>query len=137
MEDFVIIEDYPNYAISRRGEVKNVKTGRILKQSQVKKYLYVALHSKTIAVHKLVAITYLGHIPNGHKIVVDHINNDSLDNRVENLQLITQAQNTRKDKVNPNIYKRGNKYAIRIKRVYFGSYNTIEEAKNALLNLNI
>ncbi|KKL69843.1 hypothetical protein LCGC14_2110840, partial [marine sediment metagenome] len=37
--------------------------------------------------HKLVCIAFLNHIPNGHKLVVNHINFDKLDNRVENLEL--------------------------------------------------
>ena len=33
-----------------------------------------------------------------HKLVVDHINNDPLDNRLENLQLISHRYNLSKDK---------------------------------------
>ena len=53
-------------------------------------------------VHKLVSITFLEHVPNGYKIVVDHINNIKTDNRVNNLQLISQRNNTSKDKFRLN-----------------------------------
>ena len=49
------------------------------------------------SVHQLVAMAFLGHVPCGHKIVVDHINHDKLNNRLENLQLITNRENCSKD----------------------------------------
>lgn len=50
---------------------------------------------KSFGVHRVVAAWHMGCVPDG--MVVDHINNDSLDNRLENLQIITQAENTAKD----------------------------------------
>ena len=55
---------------------------------------------KNFLVHQLMAMAFLNHKPNGHKIIIDHINNDSTDNRLENLQIITQRENVSKDKVN-------------------------------------
>ena len=39
-------------------------------------------------------------VGNNNKLIVDHINNDKLDNTVENLQYITQRLNSSKDKKN-------------------------------------
>jgi len=49
-------------------------------------------------VHKLVAMAFLNHKPNGISgLVVDHINNIPTDNRLENLQLVSQRYNSTKD----------------------------------------
>lgn len=49
---------------------------------------------KNANIHQLVAIAFLGHVPNQHKSVVDHINHDKHDNRVENLRIVTQRENS-------------------------------------------
>lgn len=63
-------------------------------------YYMVALCSnkkcKSRTIHSLVAEAFLNHKPCGHKLVIDHINNNKLDNRIENLQIVTIRYNTRK-----------------------------------------
>ena len=72
-------------------------TGRILKQSKMNGYLVVCLRKKgtngTLLVHQLITMTFLDHKPNGMRVVCDHIDNDKLNNRLENLQIITQREN--------------------------------------------
>jgi hypothetical protein len=111
------IPDYEGlYQVSNLGRVKSlerkcaVKNGvrtvreKILKTSlnRVRKYLYVSLYTEQndikFNIHQLVAMAFLGHKPDGtQKIVVDHINNIITDNRLENLQLITNRENSTKD----------------------------------------
>jgi hypothetical protein len=63
--------------------------------------LYKDGKSRHIKNHVLVAMAFLGHKPDGtHKIVVDHIDNNPLNNHVSNLQLISQRENSSKDKKN-------------------------------------
>ena len=55
---------------------------------------------KTTKIHKLVAMAFLGHKPDGRKIVIDHINDNKTDNRVDNLQIVTQRFNSHKTQGN-------------------------------------
>ena len=55
-------------------------------------------NGKKIRVHQLVAIAFLNHKPCGHKLVVDHIDNNRLNNSLKNLQIVTNRKNLSKDK---------------------------------------
>ncbi len=75
--------------------------GRVLKHYLSKGYLRHALSingiAQTYQVHQLVAKAFLNHKPNGLNLVVDHINNIKTDNRLENLQVVTNRHNSTKD----------------------------------------
>ena len=50
--------------------------------------------AKTRYYHKLVAEAFLNHVPCGMKLVINHINFNKQDNRVENLEIVTQRKNS-------------------------------------------
>ena len=57
-------------------------------------YLKVNINGIPRTIHQLVSETFLGHKPCGYKLVVNHINFNKLDNRVANLEIVTNRQNT-------------------------------------------
>jgi hypothetical protein len=132
------------YKVSNLGNVKSlarkkVKNDRILIPFiNSNGYYSVKLTQdgvcKTHKIHQLVAIAFLGHSQCGYKKIVDHIDNNQLNNRADNLQLISQRDNSTKDKINNHskfsgVYKdrSGKKYystiKINSKSVYLGSFN--------------
>lgn len=93
-----IIENFPNYEVSSDGNVRNIKTDRILKQiNNGYGYLYVDLYNdnnhKKLKVHRLVAGAFLedsGVNPDGTPMVgrhvVNHKDHDRTNNNVNNLE---------------------------------------------------
>ena len=87
------------YYVSSTGLIKN-KVGVTLNNHQDTRGYQIAFLYKEgkrfcLKVHRLVYQAFKGDLKKGY--VIDHINNNPLDNRVENLQQITQRQNANKN----------------------------------------
>jgi hypothetical protein len=143
------------YQVSNLGRLKNIVRNKIIKLNK-RGYNYIGAtlcknaKRKDVYIHQLVAIAFLNHKPCGHKYVIDHINDDTSDNKVENLQIVTQRYNCRKTQGRySSIYKgvslckRDKKWISHIftngKKKHLGSFDcelkAYEAYQNALNNL--
>ncbi len=150
-------KDIPNYngryQVSNLGRVKSIKNGkeRILKansnEKRDRKYNKVCLYKDgkmtNNRVHTLVAKTFIDSDYISKNLVVDHINNNQLDNRLINLQLLTRRQNDTKERVSETGFtgvttktlvsgkiRYVSAISINNKRKHLGTFNTPEEASN-------
>ncbi len=141
------------YQVSNWGQVKSLKCGkeRILKQSKNSVgYLCVCLFNKRAIkcyTHQLVATAFLGHKPDGLNTVVNHIDNNALNNRVDNLELVSQRYNTSCHKTDPGVcwHNNRNKWLSQIiikrKTIYLGLYTNKQDAldiyQKAVANIHL
>lgn len=136
-----------NYEISNLGNVRNVKTKRVLKPSVSNKGYYLVALSKngkshTYTIHKLVA---------EHFLVINHKDHNKLNNSIDNLEYVTQQENIQlafkngrcdkvKQKAKQNILKASNSEKIKVNQYdingnFIKQWNYIREVQKAL-NIN-
>jgi hypothetical protein len=154
------------YEISNLGKVKRLersfydKIGRLqVKKEYILKLTVSAtgyfivnltndLRSKTYHVHQLVAMAFLNHVPNKYISIIDHIDDDKLNNIMTNLRIVSPRINTSKGTLNKTGYqgvtqvisKYNGKvyYSVKIrilkKRKYLGIFSCLQQASEVYQN---
>lgn len=105
-------------------------------------YKSITIDSKTHRLHRVIWIFMFGHIPEG--FYIDHINGNKIDNRLENLRLVTNSQNQQNRPAPKNSssgyrgvtwHKQAKKWMARIccnnQRKTIGFFDTSEDAYEA------
>lgn len=155
------IPHYENlYKASNLGRIMSLnyngtKKNKILKTYKNNTgYLAVVLYKnkkrKDFKSHQLIAITFLSHTPCKFQLVINHINFNKIDNRVDNLEIITNRENSNQKHIKSSSkytgvsWHKGNKkwcsvIVVNGKNKFLGLFDDEEEAskyyQNALLSI--
>lgn len=124
-KEWKTVPAFPNYMVSRNGEIYNKKTKKTLVGSYRNGYIRISINGKNYSLHILVYNTFVGEIPKGY--VLDHINGIRDDNRVCNLRCVTQSENMQN--AQRNGHKRQNRVAqYDLEHNFIKEYSSCTEA---------
>lgn len=112
--------------------------GKIAGNNKKTGYNSIKLNHKMYLVHRLIYIMHYDFLPK----FIDHINNNKLDNRIENLREATREQNNQNVKIrkdsssnikNVSLCKKNNKFLVRVsinkQRHHIGYFDDVELAE--------
>jgi hypothetical protein len=134
------------YQVSNLGNVKSFKRNKekllspCAGKSGYKHFIAIKQNKrKTLKVHQEVAKCFLGHVQCGYNKVVNHINFNKTDNRVENLEIVTTRENSNKkhlksssDYIGVSFVKNSSKWCSRIVfngvKINLGTFSNEKEA---------
>ena len=118
-------------------KASRVKVGTIAGTLKSHGYICVGINRNSYRAHRLIFLMHKGYLPK----TIDHINGDTLDNRIENLRAATRGQNQHNRKTNANNtsgykgvswYKKRKKWISKIKlegkAIHLGYFDNLEEA---------
>jgi len=142
VEIFKDLEGYEGYEVSNFGRVKSFKKGKeriMVPRVGITGYYILGIFGsdgkqKTIKVHQLVAMAFLGHVPCGMKLVINHKDGNKLNNHVDNIEVVTARQNSHHFRPPAGAYwhtkdkKWESAISINGKTIWLGAYKTKEEA---------
>lgn len=125
----------------RKAPRKSVNVGDEVGHDNGRGYLRVSINGKSYRVHRIVFLMHKGYYP----AVLDHIDGNSHNNRIENLRPASRSQNQHNSKLAKNntsgykgvsYNKRANKFTAIVahnnKSIFLGYYNTPEEANKVV-----
>lgn len=129
MPEWKIIKNYKNYSVSDDGNIKNNITQRILKTYIRNGYKSVTLSlnnmKKTHNIHSVVAEHFLEK-PSDGKYVVNHKDENKLNNILDNLEYVTYKENT--------LYSANPKRRINIKNFSLEHFQDIPGFNNYMIS---
>lgn len=125
------------YNPSKTMQVNGRMAGKYAGSIDKKGYVRVHLNGKQYPAHRIIWKLAYGEIPTD--LMIDHIDGDPKNNRLDNLRLCTNSQNqfnrgntSKKDRPK-GVYKARGKFKAEItinkQRIYLGSFPTVEQAE--------
>ena len=100
MTRWININDHPNYEVSNDGQVRNKRTGHILKPllNRENGYARVSLNGQRCYIHRLVAQAFYDN--SRTDMDVNHIDGNKLNNNIANLEWSTRKENVKHAYIN-------------------------------------
>lgn len=126
----------------RRRNWSTPKFRKIVTKLRSDGYIRPKIGGKLVALHRIVASAFLGLDTSDTKIQVDHISGVRHDNRLENLRLVNNQQNSFNTKALGYCWsKQKNKWQAYIKLdgrlIHLGLFDIEEDARDAYMNAKL
>ena len=142
-ELFTLRDDISQPLIWKMRPNVRIRIGDVAGCLGTKNYYLIRIDRKNYRLHRLIWIYHNGDIPDG--MIVDHVDGNRTNNRIENLRLATYSENNYNRKTASNntsgvkgVYwnKESKKWRAKIvvdhKTIHIGMFHTIEEAETAI-----
>lgn len=113
-------------ALTQRG---TIKIGDIIGSVQVNGYRAASINNRKFYEHRLAWLYTYGHFPSGDKPFIDHVDGDRTNNKISNLRLCSNVNNTQNIKMKPTNtsgfkgvtwHKKSKKWMVRIRNGELG-----------------
>lgn len=137
-----------HFSYNKDGTITRLSNGRVTGSPDSKGYLQCHFIDGTALVHNIVWFMHGREKPEG--MMIDHINHNRKDNRIENLRLVTNAGNQKNQSIRPSSlsgftgvgwHKASGKWAAKIKvsgkDIHLGTYSDMNEAIKARQEANL